>query len=764
MSLSSAFQTLRLQARSVSSSPLSRSVCTQSKSATATGGGAVKAARAAPAQPHAPHQSVDLGVAGPSRCFCSSHGRNKASEVPLEELHFEAALDDYRHEQLSATHAGYWQPAESAGAANRPYNTHAHTTRHSHRGKSPSSAPPIPPQLLASNVRNELQTLADNNFFTPATQRVAADHAATLQLPDNNTASRPNTLTPPSYVDSLPTSKRDAFEARLRVLTHSGEFSMPALAAELGDLCAQDREQVCCHIMTFCIHQDLDARRIWDLYFTWSSMPQANPAVPSGPMRSVLRRMQEDAVFRCCDYITAARMTHQAAVVAGDARLRPSQSRHLVEQLVLNFRISSSLVNHDRAYTAADDDAQPAARPALVLVTRPAVCAVTDVMVNLMVDGVAFKRKTLNRVFKLLCVTHAHDRLVRLVRAAQRRAQIDLAAKRAGRRQADELRAAGGFSRLRTEATPLPQVLSTVVVEECMWLLCAQNAKAASTAYEVLCTLDPEQRTADMYDALMTVYGNAPILTNSDAATDTVSIGSTQADDKSDPSVHACSMVDAELWHDINTVRHVAGPTLRTMSSRIICHARTRRLELIKSDLHFMRASGMGGLLDLSEAARLAVVRCHIKRGELLQGYRHASTLLATQPDEGMQERIVHTLLQAAQHVRVVSGTGRSVPSRAGMLERFLRHFSRLHRRFPALHPSSESLRLFVQLLDSHSDWISTDTLWKMLRTTSANLGDDDARSAPVLEAFAAVFHNRGEVASAQELRALVQTRTHKPV
>ncbi len=541
---------------------------------------------------------------------------------------------------------------------------------------------------------------------------------------------------------------------------------MPALAAELGDLGAQDREQVCCHIMTFCIHQGLDPRRIWDLYFTWCPMPQANPAVPSGPMRGVLRRMQEDAVFRCCDYLTAARMTHQAAVVAGDTRLRPSQSRHLVEQLVLNFRISSSLVDRDRANPAADDHdaAQPAAHPSLVIVTRPAVCAVTDAMMNLMVDGVAFKRKTLNRVFKLLCVTHAHDRVVRLVRAAQRREQIDLATKRAGKCQGDELRAAGGFSRLRIEATPVPRVLSTMMVEECMWMLCAQNAKGANAAYEVLRTLDPEQRTADMYDALMTVYGNAPILTNSDAAADTVSIGRTQADDEPDPSIHVCSMVDAELWRDINTLRHLGGPTLRTMSSRIICHARTRRLELIKSDLHFMHASGLGGLLDLSEAARLAVVRCHIKRGELLQAYRHASTLLATQPDEAMQERIVHTLLQAAQHVRVVSATGRSVPSRAGMLERFLRHFSRLHRRFPALHPSSESLRLFVQLLDSHSDWISTDTLWKMLRTTSASLGNDDARSAPVLEAFAAVFHNRGEVASAHELRALLQTRTHKDV
>ncbi len=208
-------------------------------------------------------------------------------------------------------------------------------------------------------------------------------------------------------------------------------------------------------------------------------------------------------------------------------------------------------------------------------------------------------------------------------------------------------------------------------MEEALRALCGQDQAGARTAYELLSALDVSQRTAAMYDALMTVYGNAP------------STSSTAADPGTDERTPAYRSVDEQLWLDICTLQHLGGPTVHTLSARIVCHARTRRLDLIKSDLDFLRQTHLGTLHDLTENARLAIVRCSIETGSLLTGFRYASLLLTptlASADRRFQSQITTTLLRAAQHISIPPPTALSLPRTA--IKRFLRHFSHLHRKF----------------------------------------------------------------------------------
>uniref|UniRef100_V5EXS3 Uncharacterized protein n=2 Tax=Kalmanozyma brasiliensis (strain GHG001) TaxID=1365824 RepID=V5EXS3_KALBG len=261
-----------------------------------------------------------------------------------------------------------------------------------------------------------------------------------------------------------------------------------------------------------------------------------------------------------------------------------------------------------------------------------------------------------------------------------------------------------------------------------------------------------------MYDTLMGMFANAP----SQPAPLSIL-------DSNEPSLGFRS-TDEQLWHDICTIPHLGGPTLRTMSARIICHARNRRLDLIQSDLDFVRTTRLGTIHDLTETARLSIVRCCIERGSLLTGFRYTSILLsAVMEDKRAQSRIVTTLLKAAQSIRippsvapvasVASGIGASsIPSRAQLLKRFWRHFSSLHRKFPHLQVGMQELKLVIQLLDRQQGWIETRTLWSMLRVVGRHFDERDARLVRVLEAFVRVFEARAEQASADELKKLIAT------
>ena len=244
---------------------------------------------------------------------------------------------------------------------------------------------------------------------------------------------------------------------------------MSALSAEYGELSASNREQVCCHILSQRIKDSENARVVWDLYRSWPSDPQIALSLPSGPTRSQLRRMQSDVLYRCTTYLHAAQLDRQAAVVVSDARLKPSQSRYLLERLIYDLKLPRTATAPHRAQlsTATGDGSTDALPPGINTDTfaavdaRLAVREMCDAMTQLMADGVSFKRKTLNRALKLLCATRARSRVVRLVRAAQRRAQIDLMTVESTSHggHAGEFRAAGGFSRLRIEHKEPPQVL-----------------------------------------------------------------------------------------------------------------------------------------------------------------------------------------------------------------------------------------------------------------------------------------------------------------
>lgn len=561
----------------------------------------------------------------------------------------------------------------------------------------------------------------------------------------------------------------------MRMLIRSGERSIPALSAEYPGLTPEQSEQICCHIMSQCIDDNPDAHILWDLYRTWAPSPSAAVLLPSGPTRRMLQRMQSTALYRCCTYLQARGLIRQAAIVAGDARLKPSQSRYLLERLVFDLKLPASVSATQNPLNFSDANAhlastiRPDPEPVTAADARFAVREISDTMMNLMADGTAFKRKTLNRTFKLLCLTRARSWVVQFLRAAQRRAEIDCSIQFDGG-HCGVFRAAGGFSRFRTEEVTMPQVISTKVMEDALRVLCAQGSAGARTAYELLCALSTSQRSLAMYDALMTVYGDFEITTGTAAQLENSSHGC-----GSNTDLRSCSgperrtglaKVDDQLWTEICTLPHLGGPTLHTMSARIVCHARARKLELIRLDLAFLRSSHLGTIHDLTEKAKLSIVRCCVESGSLLTAFRYASVLLTpaiVSHNAAFQSRLVHTLLLAAQHMRISArhstrASSSSTPSKAQLLKRFLRHFSHLHRRFPELQPGVETLKLLIQLLDRHQQWIATETLWSMLRVVGKHFGREDPRLLSVLHAFINVFETRGETHSAAKLKALVET------
>ncbi|KIS65965.1 uncharacterized protein UMAG_11599 [Mycosarcoma maydis] len=707
-------------------------------------------------RPHAPHGRLDQRTAGPSRCFCTSHRLQKASELPLEELHYQRSLDSYR----PAAHE-FWQHGDTSQSLVPAAGRSCRTGHH-----SAVPARSIRDLISDDHHQSSLHNSSYNDFFTSSVRQNTEPDTADSPPPPTAGQDANLRLT---YIDSLERPKLEAFENRVRLLIRSGERSLPALCAEIGVCRPEHREQLCCHIMSQCVKQSQDAHIVWDLYRSWTTTRLTDTA-DSQSTRSVLRRMQGNALYRCATYLQAAGLNRQAATIAADERLKPSQSRYLLERLIYDLKLPSAVNTMQQDF---DRETAPFSVPTATIQistasfaaadSRLTVRKMCDAMINLTADGVTFKRKTVNRMFKLLCLTRARSHVVRLLRVAQRRAQIDSQHLdlKTGARYDGGLRTAGGFSRLRPKTCRLPQVVSSKVMEESLRLLCTQDSSGARTAYEVLVALDASQRTPVMYDTLMTVYGNAPITRTGSTAIDASSISSSNA------SV-GYTKVDEQLWREICTFDHIGGPTLHTMSARIICHARKRRMDLIKSDLNFVRTSKLGSIHDLNENAKLSIVRCCIETGSLLVGFRYASTLLSpaiAAGNERFQSKMIATLLRAAQHIHItlpstlptsVSKSSSSSPSRAQLLKRFLRHFSHLYRKMSVLQPDMQTLNLFIQLLDRHQAWIKPSTLWNMLRLIAAYFKQGDQRLINVLEAFVEAFERRDDMCSAQELRGLL--------
>lgn len=742
MSFSTAFQSLRAPARSIASAQgLRRPAASLASRASST-----SSSKAPVPIPHVPHGHLDEGVAGPSRCFCTSHKLAKASDLRLEELHYHDSLDTCRYAPEP-----YWQPA-------KPSTPNFRSEQHTRLATRPPQYEIADPasfrSLLDTNSQRADTDPPPNDFFTSSAPQhtrhsdIAVAESTTHQQPDH----APAAATTVSYIDSLDPTRRDALDNRVRLLIRSGEHSMTALAAEYGELAPKELEQVCCHIMSNCIKEKHDARILWDLYRSWTPpTPSAIAAVPSGPVRSTLRRMQGDTLYRCCICLHTAGMTRQAAIAIRDARLKPSQARYLLERLVYDLTMPPSPIPSTKRQSTMleQGNSDPAIKhdPDTFAAARLAVSEISDTMMNLMADRVSFKQKVVDRTLKSLCLTRARSRMVRLLRAAQRRAQLDLLADNRKNLEdgGGEMRPAPAFSPLRRmEVEKVPQVVSTRVMESSIRLLCLLDSRGARTAYDLLSALDPTQRTAGMYDALMTVYGNV--------STDTANKEGV-----------GCMAIDEQLWHDICTFPHLAGPSLHTISARIICHTRRRKFGLIQSDLAFLRSQNLGTIHELTENAKLSIIRCSIESGSLLPGFRYASILLRhPSTDAEFQAKVVTTLLKAGQHIHATPKTcSDSVPSRAQLLKRFIRHFSHLHNRFPALRTDLATLELFLQLLDRHQLWIKTETLWNMLRVVGQHFGKQDSRLVDVICAFEKIFENRGEVSSAQELRRLINKLQH---
>ncbi|PWY97919.1 hypothetical protein BCV70DRAFT_202408 [Testicularia cyperi] len=787
-------------------------------------------------QPHAPHGRSLLGVAGPSRCFCSSHSQHKVSDLPLDSFHH--TIDHNTYDTTSTNGAAFWTSSKMHGletsatttASPNPPTTHATSSVASSSdpicdtiSRDRARTPTFPSQRAAppASRPSRLDTANDDHFFTsisPSTSVADPSQSATAQ------GKRRQIHHDPLYVDLLSPEQKAAFLDHALTLIRSGERSLPVIARTMStDLTADQEEQLACIVLLHCRKHDGSAALIWDLYEHWAQAVDAPYVPPPGPARIPMRQLQAKTLYVCCMLLQSAGWLRQAAIVSGDPRLKASQSRSLLERIVFDLNLSEPAGRHSSQAKTTDCDiyehnADPTTQPLRSFADHSsarhrnqqllALRAVADTMSNLLADGIVFKTGSLQRTLKMLCAACCYGHALRLVRLAQRRAQLDLlqdGGSNSGRLEA--IRTAGGFSRMRAEPTETPPILPVKAMEQIVHLLCSQNAAGAKAAFELVQSLPASQRTRPMYDVLMRTFGHVSIKHPKRAVQQQLpeKEGSTKDNGNREESGQAGYVSNAEiishqLWNEQQSTSHLGPPSLHTISHRIHCHADNRRLDLIRRDLEYLRKSKLGNLHDLTTGARLAVVRCCIETGYLKLGFRFASKLIESADSDGGRTAVLNAVLRAALRMRLDPPTDSpgkgadgpldtasdsesarlpdtsasasaltttpspaiprqwnrrkpSWPSRAQLLKRFLQHYSRLHRKFPELHPNMDSLNLFVQLLTRGQGWIETPALWSMLHVVSGHFPPGDERLVPVLQAFATVFANRNDSVSANETR-----------
>ncbi len=399
MSFSTALQSLRhTAARSVAYGQLS-SIASSSRSKCVSG----KATR----RPHAPHEHVVLGVAGPSRCFCASRRLTKASELPLEELRYETSLDSYPHDQPSNS-SDFWHHSDLARPHLQPSRQSQATQDHRKR-----SSPSIRALFDHDSDRHLSDSTSPADFFTSSKPRNESHIVAEINPPPAAAHQPTPSAAPSLYIDSLAPQQREALEKRIRLLIRSGERSMTALCAELGDVDVYAKEQICCRILSQCVKNSQDPRLVWDICRSWTTTQLSNDH-DSGPTRTIVRRMQGDTLYKCVSYLQTAGLTRQAAMIIGDRRLRPSQSRYLLERLIFDVKLPTMSTAAQQSSDFIDVTTTQSSQVAVIqrqttsfaaADARLAVREICDAMISLMADGVSFKRKVVNRAFKLLCLT-----------------------------------------------------------------------------------------------------------------------------------------------------------------------------------------------------------------------------------------------------------------------------------------------------------------------------------------------------------------------
>ena len=618
----------------------------------------------------------------------------------------------------SPSHAPHGTAALSQAGPSRCFcSSHQHRKSSSAPAPAPALAPTIYDESFARPspfypIDHDKQSHSfdaapsqPNDFFTPS-----APTSATRTAGKGKARSKPDD-DEPLWTETLPKAVLDATLARANTFLGSGERSLPALArAVRPEASAEQVIELQWVILRRAIDAGMKGVVVDELYRSTTS-----PSSDGLHLPSAVFTLQRNTLHRCFKLFLSERLESEAAAIASDGRLQPALARHMVSKLLFSLAEPEERARPQQTVTRAARD------------TRLALQKLSHVICALMAKGVEFKPAVIQRAALLLCHARAYGHLIRLVRSAQQ--------------QRTRVRAPCEA----TETADPPSVPSTSVLERICLLLVRQGRGGGKAAADLLALLPITQRTAQMYDAVISHRAAVPVSLFALERKPDGRLFAAQ-DATLPPPPHS---LDTQLWIELCTHEHLGGPTESTFSSRLLAHAAAKRVNFIREDLEFLVSQGMGAT---SEKSLLASIYALTRVSDLTSAFRTARFALSPL-DAGSpaRTRIYNSLLVGALGMRPVSRE-----SRALRLRRFIIRLRRLAHRHPFV-PDRDSLHLLIRALVEWDHFVDTDRLATML----ASVASAGLHNAELLRTFAYAFERRGDQDTADKLQQLLERQAH---
>ncbi|KAN0064930.1 hypothetical protein ACQY0O_001987 [Thecaphora frezii] len=572
-------------------------------------------ARAPSSIGHAPHGTGP--AAGPSRCFCTTHGTAKDSTIslpaPLADVVDPSTYDPSAAYQGHVSYLGSLSPPPS------PSPSSLSSTQN--RSSAPSGD-------AAEPTCNDAERTPPIDFFTSA---ACVSRNAKARGKEKARESLP------LWSEQLAPEMLAAFLDRAYAFVRSGERSLPAImkASDPPGTSELQLEELQCLVLRDCIKRELDAKVVRDLYRSTTDKPDEITIV-RGIYDQRLRSLQRSTLRACFRLFSAAGLRLDVVLVTGDPRMKRSQAGDLLERLLFGFEATERRIGKEAMSVAH-------------LEARIALQEASRIMGDLMADGLRFKEAVVHRTVMLLCRARSYGHLLRLARSAQPRAQLDSGGAK------EEMRTADGSERLG-----VPPFLRQSSMESAIFLLCSQDGEGPRTALELMQMVPLAERSSKMYLWLMQHFGEVSIVDDPQAGSAVAALTEAARAGGEAAAVTTCRRkVDEELWREFCASPHLGGgmPAAAVVSSRMVSHAAHGDVGLIRQDLLYLAARCGGTFVELTEKAQLAVLRCIVEHGDVTLGYRLARLRLSSlaernaKSDKGARKR-VYSKVQSNKEAR----------------------------------------------------------------------------------------------------------------